>query len=167
MMSPGHLAFSAAAWTTVAAAVDVPVWQRCAGMVYVLATATLPDCDQSEGWKMLVPNGGFIASVLSHRRLTHSWMLPAFLLYSDWLPAHHIDWAVLAIATSWLGHILADFLFGRGGVPLIGWGFRWGLELPMRGLLEAGTGIACTVYAVLTVWAGPMEWVALIQRAQT
>ena len=163
MNSPGHLAVAAAAWTTVGPLLHLPGWQRGAGVVFALATSMVPDIDNSSGWKAMVPNGTFVGQVLGHRHLMHSWMIPALLLYVAWRASdpHRVDWTVLALATGWGSHIVADLVFGRGGVPLVGWGLRWGLELPMSGVVEWAATVACAAYAAVTVWVGPSVWVGL------
>jgi hypothetical protein len=100
---------------------------------------------------------------LGHRRLAHSWMLPAAAwgAWTLWMPPVPI-WAWSLAWGAWLGwcsHLVADFVFGQAnfrygrpkGVPLILWWYHVGVGGRSDGPLAH---LVAWVAAALAAWWG-------------
>lgn len=149
----GHLAVAALSAATVSWQLDQPLWQRALSPVVALATAMAPDVDNTRWWQEIrqhVPVK-VVRKALNHRGITHSWLVPVGLWFTQDSPA----WAFVALVVGYASHLVADALFGKTGVPLLGWGWHFGLRLPMGARLENGATVAATAYSALVVLAGP------------
>lgn len=163
MNALGHLPVAAAASATVSFELGWPLWQRLAGLGLSVALAMVPDCDNTKPWQAFAEKFHRMTRLkaLNHRRLTHSWMIPAALIHTD------PTWAMVALMTGPGSHVGADAIFGEGGVPLFLWFGRFGLHLPMGGWLERITAFVLAIYAALALAIGPSGVVQLADAVVT
>jgi membrane-bound metal-dependent hydrolase YbcI (DUF457 family) len=149
----GHLAAAAMSAVAVSAHLDQPLWQRALSPAIALATAKAPDVDNSRWWQELRQHVPIkvVRSALNHRGITHWWGVPLAL----WWAQDDPSWVFVALITGYASHLVADALFGKTGVPLVGWGWHVGLRLQMGKWLETSTTAFLTVYAILSVPLGP------------
>lgn len=165
MDGPQHRKLGAAAGIALAAYLHAPWWQ--VPVVVVIAAGTSygfasPDVDQAPWWHRMnrvLPDEWFCdGGFLDHRKITHwpGWPLIAGALALAFLPVV-AQAPYLALCVAWLSHHLGDFLFGKGGIPLLPWGaWRVGLELDQDGAMATGTARSA-VPATL----GVLGWAAL------
>lgn len=151
MNAKGHLPVAAAVSATVSWELGWPLWQRLAGLGLTVALAMTPDIDNTKPWQAFAEKFHRFTRLkaLNHRRLTHSWMIPAALIHAD------PTWAMIALMSGPASHVGADAIFGEGGVPLFLWFGRFGLHLPMGGKLEALVALLALGFAAITLVAGP------------
>jgi membrane-bound metal-dependent hydrolase YbcI (DUF457 family) len=159
----GHLAMAALSSATVSWQLDQPLWQRALSPIVALATAMAPDVDNTRWWQEIrqhVPVK-VVRQALNHRGTTHSWLVPLLMYWSQDDPS----WVFVALIVGYASHLVADALFGKTGVPTVGWGFHLGLRLPMGKSLENGTTIVATAYAALVIAVGPVTPLAIAVRS--
>ena len=83
---------------------------------------------------------------LGHRRAAHSWMIPAGAWWAWHDDAAIAPWAAAAVLTGaflgWVSHLAFDAIWGKGGIPLLGWWWRVGVGLNNEGVTaKAATAI--------------------------
>lgn len=158
MNSVGHLPVAAATSVTVSWALELPMWQRIPSALLAVMVAMVPDSDNTKPWKKIA--GKMPGVWANHRRITHMWLIPALIYYLD-----H-SWVMIAIVTGIASHVGADLLFGEGGVPMFLWHLRFGLHLPMGGVLELIVGFTVGAYAICALLLGPNGPALMAEGAQ-
>lgn len=140
-----HRVFAAASWVLAATAAGTPGWIVATGLIPATALSagfSSPDIDNTPLWRKMLKYfpGKLDNKILGHRRLTHWWGWPAYLMHllhqagPTSMPTI-VYWLLWAMLTGWVSHIVGDFVFGQGGrgtpkgVPLVLWFAHVGVGL--------------------------------------
>lgn len=151
-LASGHGPFTALVWGGVACATS--------------AGPMSPDMDQDHRWRLLdrlLPDEGLgHGGPMKHRGITHWWVFPALAAWGLWALAilltvdgHQvpIEGALWAATAGWASHIVADAIFGSGGVPLVGWTAPISVGLENDGVLARTIGtVAPCVAGCAILW---------------
>lgn len=167
MNGPHHSMIGASTGASIAALSGHGIGWVIAGALIAGATSagpTSPDMDQDHRWQRLdgaTPDealGG--GGPLKHRGITHWWALPVVASMILWWSdirltvdgaAWPIEGALFLGAVGWASHIVADAVFGQGGVPLVGWFGNVGVELEQDGVLASLAAWMSVVFAIFVV----------------
>ena len=116
MMRTGHHLAGASAGLAAATVAGWSLPVAAATALVAAMVAPLPDVDQRRWW---APLREF--RPLQHRRLTHWWGLAVPLVAPIPFAPAPLAWLLASVATGWLSHLVADWVFGKRGPQSTGW----------------------------------------------